>query len=162
MNTYCIQVQVDLKTETPPILNRTLFTYTCYGEDAKLLLRLGQVNRPVGELCRPRVRMAYNIAEGKLYVITGTLTFDKGTQVVQLVDKYKMLDIAKVLSAQGWGGNIAVDNGAFPSEYLSSFFTSKNLTPSWHYAYQVAGSQDEQTGLWNGAIGMVSYIIWEH
>ena len=105
MNTYCIQVQVDLKTDTPPNLNRTLFTFTCYGEDAKstkLLLRLGQVNRPAGELCRPRVRIAFTIAQGKFYVFTsGQVLPDK---YKTSLDKYKMLHVAKVLSAQGWGG----------------------------------------------------------
>ena len=48
--------------------------------------------------------------------------------------------------------------GAYPNEILSSFFTSHHLTPTWQDANYTWGWFDEETGLWTGAVGLVSRI----
>ena len=44
----------------------------------------------------------------------------------------------------------------FPAEILSSFFTSHNLTPIWQDNNYNWGWFNEKTGLWKGAVTMVS------
>ena len=44
----------------------------------------------------------------------------------------------------------------YPDEILSSFFTSQNLTPIWQDNNYNWGWFNEETGLWTGAVAMVS------
>jgi hypothetical protein len=50
-------------------------------------------------------------------------------------------------------------NGAYAHEILTSFFSQNNLSPVWMFANQTWGWQDEETGLWNGAVGQVGYSL---
>jgi hypothetical protein len=49
-------------------------------------------------------------------------------------------------------------NGAYAHEILTSFFSQNNLSPVW-IAGGGWGWQDEETGLWNGAVGRVGYLL---
>ena len=55
---------MDLKPDTSPNLNKTIFRYTCQGEadsnPSNLILKKGKVNKPVTDLCQPIIRMAFN------------------------------------------------------------------------------------------------------
>ena len=133
------QVQVEIKTDTPHNLSRTIFTFTCYGEagsqSTKMLLRFGQLNRTVGDLCQPTVRIAYNNVEHIFEVRNNnmhTTTVDWSI----------------------W--NILNMNGIYDDELLTSFFSSQNLTPIWQNANGNWGSFDEVTERWTGAVGLVS------
>ena len=42
---------------------------------------------------------------------------------------------------------------------LSTFFSRNNLSPIWIYANQTWGWRDEESGLWNGAVGKVGYLL---
>ena len=44
----------------------------------------------------------------------------------------------------------------FPYEILTSFFASQNLTPIWQDNNYNWGWFNEETGLWTGAVAMVS------
>jgi len=130
-------VQVDLKTDTPLNLSRTIFSYTCYGEAdsqaTKLLLRLGKVNRPAEELCKQTVRMAYTN-----YGSFGIRTNIYGEEVMVIDNSMKVIQ------------------GATHSDILSSFFSSKKLTPTWENANYDSGWFVETTGRWTGVVGLVS------
>ena len=130
---------MDLKAETPVDLSRTIFTFTCQGEadsqPSKLLLRDGKVNRPVG--CQPIVRMAYNNDEGffKLDNITGNMV------------EYRQI----------WGLERTSPNKPYTYEVLASFFSMYNMKAIWHDNNYTWGWRDDDSGLWTGAVGMVSY-----
>ena len=68
---------MNLKPDTPINLNRTVFSFTCYGDahsqSTKLLLRSGQVNRPVGEVCNPVIRVAFNQDEDLFLLENNTM-----------------------------------------------------------------------------------------
>ena len=50
-------------------------------------------------------------------------------------------------------------NEAYAHEILSSLFSQNNLEPVWTKPKNRWGWQDEETGLWNGAIGQVGYLL---
>ena len=67
---------------------------------------------------------------------------------------YKGYPGAITLTGQKWEYD-----GAYPHLILSTFFSQKHLSPVWIYMNQTWGWQDEETGLWNGAVGQVGYLI---
>ena len=104
-------------------------------EAAQLFLRLGKVNQQITDLCKPIIRMAFNQYENTLL-----LNMEKNTMVEYPVE-------LSILSQSAWS-----------YEILSSFFYSQNLTPTWQDANGTWGWLDEDTGLWNGAMAMVSFM----
>ena len=130
---------MDIKKDGPLHFLRTIFQFTCQGESdksSKLLLREVQVNRPVTEVCRDSVvRMAFNQNKG---------VFEIDVENNNTMVSYPVVDTLK--------------NGAYANDILSSFFTSHHLTPTWQDANGTFGWFDEETGLWTGAVGLVSRI----
>ena len=114
----------------------TIFQYFCQGEShsSKLMIRQGNVNKQVADVCkhRPRqVRVAYD-------------------QMVK-VNTYHANTMVKRTSEEFW-------NGYIHEEILSSFLLSHNLIPTWHGVHGSSSFFDEDTGLWTGVIGLVSLV----
>ena len=145
-----MQVRVDVKKDGSLNLQRTIFQFTCYGEfdkPRKLLLRQGQVNRPVAEVCKDRVvRTAFN-QDGNAF----QLNVEKSTHPTLggASNHYAMFTTAVFYHLK---------YGAFPYDILSSFYTFYHLTPTWIDAHQSWGWFNPETGLWTGATGLVSRL----
>ena len=125
------QVRIDLKEDTPLNLSISLFTYTCYGkaesQSTKLLLRKGQVNRPVGELCQQMIRVGY---------IWTRMHFE--------VNNYIMIKPRPYYTI--------MRGRAHTARMLSSFFNHQNLTPRWQWDHNEKwgyyyNASDKYTGL---------------
>ena len=129
---------MDLKADTKIDLSRTLFTFTCQGEadsqPTKLLLRDGKVNRPAG--CQPVVRMAY---------INGWDVFALDNITGNMAE-YRQ--IWELWQSQGI---------PYDYEILASFFSWYNIHAIWYNNNYTWGWFDEDTGMWTGAVGMVSF-----
>jgi hypothetical protein len=113
----------------------TIFHFTCqgqpYNQSTKLLLREGQVNRPIGEVCMDRlVRVAFN-----QYPDIFEVDMENNEKMVEYP-----LD----------------PGGAWNYEILSSFFTSYGLTPNFLDCNDTWGSFNETTGEWTGAVALVA------
>ena len=112
----------------------TPFQYFCQGEShsSKLLLRQGNVNKQVADVCKPRpkeIRIAFNQDWG--------IWVENDKMVLQDTDQDCL-------------------TGFCYYEILSTFFTSHNLNPTWHDADGSFNFYDEDTGLWTSLIGLVS------
>ena len=94
----------------------------------KMLLKNGTVNRAVGEVCTEsqQVRVAFNQYPNVFEI--------KNNQMVEY----------------------AAYPGAWTYEVLSSFFTYHKLTPTWLDCNGNWGQLDTVTGLWTGAVALVS------
>ena len=132
---------MDLKPDTSPDLNKTIFSYTCQGyadsNPSKLIMRKGKVNKPAREVCQPIIRMAFNQWEGLFEV-----DMESGNMVKYVPSAY-VYDL----------------HYPYPYEILTSFFASQNLTPIWQDNNYNWGWFNEETGLWTGAVAMVSYYL---
>ena len=124
---------MDMKKDRILNLRRTIFYFTCQGESdksSKLLIKQGQIDRPMAEVCKKRViRMAYINRSGSFH-----------------------LDVANnntMVTTPGWVGF------AEYSRILSSFFISHGLTPTWQNANGDRGRFIEETGMWTGVKAMV-------
>ena len=127
-----------MKKDGPLNLSKTIFQFTCYGESDKpnkLLLRHGQVSRPVTEVCKKVMRLAYNNDAPIFEIENNTLVEYPVTK--NLIHKL----------FYNW-------------ELLGSFFATHQLTPIWQNCHQSWGPFNKETGLWGGAVGQVSKICW--
>ena len=113
---------------------KSVFNYTCQGEsDESTKFHLKHLNRPVKDVCKTQgVRIAFN----------------QDTDFQYLENNNAMYTDFPV--------SYSILFGSYPYEILTSFFTSHNLTPTWQDANYTWGSWDEETGLWTGAVGLVS------
>ena len=55
-----------------------------------------------------------------------------------------------------YSGDNPATHHPYPHEVLTSFFTFQNLTPIWQDNNYNWGWFNEETGLWTGAVAMVS------
>ena len=128
-----MQVWVDMKKDGPHNLRRAIFQLTCYGESdtqsSKMILRQGQVDRTVANVCKERViRVAYNLMPPFIYIHENT-----------------MLEFPRTAEAP-------------PNEILSSFFKYNKLTPLFIDCNFDWVSIDEKTGMWQGIMGEVKEV----
>ena len=114
----------------------TSVQYFCQGESrsTNLVLRQGNANKPVKDVCKSReIRIAFNQVPGMFEINTETM-----------VEYHSKPGRANM------------------PEMLSPFLTSHNLKPTWKNAHGFWGSYDQETGLWNGIVALVSKISIQH
>ena len=106
-------------------LQRNNLSIFCQGESqpSKLLLRQGNVNQQVADVCTSREVRVAHIPHKALSIKVNTET--------NTLDEYPLT---------GPGRSDAHENGIpYPYEILSTFLSSHNLNPTWHNPWSPPG-----------------------
>ena len=125
---------MDLKPDTLLDLSNVLFHFKCYGtldnetQAEWLTLRNGLVSKPMADVCQPIIRMGINQEMGQVYL-----------------NENDTLNLYQGVYSSG------------PAEPLTTFFEIHNLSVSWTDGNLTWGWFDDDTGLWNGVVAMVSF-----
>ena len=140
-----------------------IFNFTCQGESdksTKLMLKHGKVNRPLAAVCSNTtrgIRMAFNnridMDLYNLYNESYMVAYNMHNDYISYNESY-----STIYNMVAW--NMIYDynwpGGVYPYEILSSFFTLHNLSPTWQDVNGTSGWFNNKTGLWNGAVALVS------
>ena len=120
--------------------------------------------RHLYQICDPvKVKIAYNYWDPWFYVCDPVwegyqMLIDNKWQVMTNEKcQYGMWDYKGYPGAfNGYGEEYSE---VYAHVILSTFFSQNNLSPVWIYANGTWGWQDEESGLWNGAVGKVGYLL---